>query len=436
MSYNCPSCKVEVKNNDDSICCDKCNKWVHCDCSKLSQSAFSIYCQESSFEWICEACTNDFCYKCKVIFRYGKSICCDHCYRWFHLKCSRLNNETFQKLSNSTNSWHCPDCNNHIFPFNSIDNRKLDSLSFNTLDNNMLFNKLCTLNVLKCAQTPATLDNYLTNCSICSKHTKPETSIPCPSCSHLIHKKSSKLTPYQLSSFKRNLNLWECPTCMEDKFPFSSTDDDFLHINSFNSNWSCQCKSSLPLQSKTNSEFKLLLTQSNESTFCSSDVEFDHQFNTHYSLKPDFKYYETHDFHNLKGKIKNTFSLLHTNIPSLQYNGDSLKLLLTNIEFKFDIIAVTEIWNPEYSSHSFNPPILNGYNNYSGKTGSTLKGGCGFYINKDLKSLEPKDLNVKVKENDCEMETCWIEIVLGKQPNRLSSTDIPLREMTSKQLKS
>ena len=108
-------------------------------------------------------------------------------------------------------------------PFNSIDNRKPESLSSNSLDNNKLFNKLCTLNVLKCAQTPATLDNYMTNCSICSKHTKPETSIPCPSCSHLIHKKCSKLTPYQLSSLKRNLNLWECPTCLEDKFPFSST---------------------------------------------------------------------------------------------------------------------------------------------------------------------------------------------------------------------
>ena len=162
-----------------------------------------------------------------------------------------------------------------------------------------------------------------------------------------------------------------------------------------------------------------MLTQSNESTFCSPDIEFDHQVDTHYSLKPDFKYYETHEFHNLKDKIKNTFSLLHTNIQSLQYNGDNLKLLLANLEFKFDIIAVTETWNPEYSSHSFNPPILNGYNNYSGNTGSTLKGECGLYINKDLKSLERKDLYVKVKENDCEMETFWIEIVLGKQPNRL-----------------
>ena len=45
--------------------------------------------------------------------------------------------------------------------------------------------------------------------------------------------------------------------------------------------------------------------------------------------------------------------------------------------------------------------------------------GCGLYINKDLKSRERKVLNVKVEENDCELETFWIEIVLGKQPNRL-----------------
>ena len=64
--------------------------------------------------------------------------------------------------------------------------------------------------------------------------------------------------------------------------------------------------------------------------------------------------------------------MLHSNICSLQYNGDNLVHLLANLEFKFDIIALSETWNPDYKEHSFNPPIIDGYKPYKGTTGSTL----------------------------------------------------------------
>ena len=54
-----------------------------------------------------------------------------------------------------------------------------------------------------------------------------------------------------------------------------------------------------------------------------------------------------------------------------------------------------------------------------GTTGSTLKGGCGVYINSDLKPLPRNDLNIKIKTDDYEVETYWTEIILDKQPNRL-----------------
>ena len=207
---------------------------------------------------------------------------------------------------------------------------------------------------------------------------------------------------------------------MDDKFPFTSIDDEFIHSCSFNSNWTCNCKNQLPsMPCNDSSKFKLLLNQ--KCAFRSFDPEFDEQFDSHHTLQPNFKYYETHEFHSLKDKVKNPFSLLHTNIRSLQYNADNLKILLANLEFKFDIIALSETWNPDFKVHTFQPPILDGYINYSGTPGSSLKGGCGLYINKDLKPLPRKDLNVKIKDadGDCEIETCWFELILDRQPNRL-----------------
>ena len=91
--------------------------------------------------------------------------------------------------------------------------------------------------------------------------------------------------------------------------------------------------------------------------------------------------------------------------------------MLASLEFKFDIIALSETWNPEYKE-TFQPPILPGYNSYKGTKGSSLKGGCGLYISSDLKPLARPDLNVQIKNDDCEIETYWTEIIIDKQPNR------------------
>ena len=87
------------------------------------------------------------------------------------------------------------------------------------------------------------------------------------------------------------------------------------------------------------------------------------------------------------------------------------------LEFKFDVIAVTETWNSEEKKHKFAPPIFEGYSPYFGTTGSTLKGGCGFYVHSDVKYQPRKDLNMKIKQLTCEVETNWIEIIIEKQPN-------------------
>ena len=72
--------------------------------------------------------------------------------------------------------------------------------------------------------------------------------------------------------------------------------------------------------------------------------------NNHVIDPTNFSYYLTHEFHKLHNKNssktnKTKFSVLHTNICSLQGNFDNLEQLLNKIECEFDIIALTETWN-------------------------------------------------------------------------------------------
>ena len=125
------------------------------------------------------------------------------------------------------------------------------------------------------------------------------------------------------------------------------------------------------------------------------------------------------NFHKMKTSLdKNKHvSLFHTNICSLQANFDNLELLLHDLDHNFDIIALTETWNPENKKHLFSPKNIENYHDYIGVTGTTSKSGAGLYIHKDLKPLPRPDLDFKIFKDKQEGESCWVEIINDKSPN-------------------
>ena len=415
MPFFCPTCKVRVPEVGDSISCDNCRKWHHLECTDLTKFQFEIFTHDKSFEWICTKCVKNSCKKCNILTKQGTSIQCDKCENNYHLGCAGLSKTAYIP----TTLWYCYQCHEDIFPFNSIPVKQVNSLSFNSLYLDKHPNQIRSIHNSSHNNEPV----YNGICYVCSKKVdRPNSSIPCPSCKCLIHKSCSKLTKKALDDLRSNPNAWECPSCFSDKFTFMDSDDIDIFMESFNSNWTCGCKSKIRkyIPSPVSNEYKLILNHHNTDDKC-NDIyleDFDENFDLYHSLKPDFKYYETHQFHSMKEKVNNTFSLFHTNICSLQYNGDNLHNLLANLEFKFDIIALSETWNPDYKV-TFQPPILPGYHNYKGTKGSSLKGGCGLYINEELKPLARPDLNIQIKNEDLEIETHWIEIIIEKQPNRL-----------------
>ena len=54
--YPCVSCGISVGEEQDSICCDTCNKWIHFECTNLSRQDFDFHCQNDDEPFHCVFC--------------------------------------------------------------------------------------------------------------------------------------------------------------------------------------------------------------------------------------------------------------------------------------------------------------------------------------------------------------------------------------------
>ena len=130
-------------------------------------------------------------------------------------------------------------------------------------------------------------------------------------------------------------------------------------------------------------------------------------------------YYDVEKFNKLQKSWQNhnKLGIFHTNICSLQANIEDMEDLLVDLGFSFDILALTETWNPEEGKDKFLAKNIDGYHDYYGVTGSTRKGGCGVYIKNTLISIPRTDLEFKITTNGQETETCWIELSENNNKN-------------------
>ena len=54
--FPCGVCDRAVKNTDKGISCDHCSRWIHTNCVGMSDAAYNILCNQTSFSWICCHC--------------------------------------------------------------------------------------------------------------------------------------------------------------------------------------------------------------------------------------------------------------------------------------------------------------------------------------------------------------------------------------------
>ena len=86
---------------------------------------------------------------------------------------------------------------------------------------------------------------------------------------------------------------------------------------------------------------------------------------------------------------KSSFSLIHSNIRSMNKNFESLSALLDRFRFNYSIIGLSETWFGEQPSSFFEIPGFHlEVNNRANKIG----GGVGLYINSEFTYTTKKDL--------------------------------------------
>ena len=206
---------------------------------------------------------------------------------------------------------------------------------------------------------------------------------------------------------------------MSDKFPFTAVENKVIVQNTFNSSFSCKSQTSSKYEiGRPEFVFKYRVNDNYHEISYGNIIDNNDAILDNFVLQPNFKYYDNHEFHKLNKHLHQTndFSLFHTNICSLNANFEKLETLISNLEFRFSVIAVSETWTTIGKSE-VRPRKLEGYQNYHGNRGSSIKSGCGFYVKEGIKFKPRKDLDIAYHDTDNEFQSTWIEILNGNKPD-------------------
>ena len=154
-------------------------------------------------------------------------------------------------------------------------------------------------------------------------------------------------------------------------FHADANSGNLIQCLAFNSNFTCKCRTTV--SDSVGDHFTLNISSINSKDIpeCNT-VETNKIHFEDLSIQPDFNHKQTHDFHKLAQKLdkRNSLSVLHTNICSLNANLENLELLLTNLDHAIDVMVVWETWTSENNNtNTVNNYLITVYQKLCGTKG-------------------------------------------------------------------
>ena len=252
-------------------------------------------------------------------------------------------------------------------------------------------------------------------CAVCKRSVhRNHRSVQCDLCHLWVHIGCNNITPssYEdLITENNNADIPEnkktkflCNTCLNNEFPFGNQSHNTFHsTNSLGLNTDSNIENfEITLDHTTKNQIKQISQLILENT----DPE---NANTNFC-----QYYSIEKFNKIKPMSKNNFSVFHLNIASLQYHLEDLKILLSSLKTKFDIISISET-----KLHKNTPPNIDiNIENYQYEHTPTEaeKGGTLIYVSNKHDYKPRKDLEIYESKN---IESTFIEIIKPNEKNTI-----------------
>ena len=250
-------------------------------------------------------------------------------------------------------------------------------------------------------------------CSVCRKNVNNNhPAMVCSHCGLWSHNKCNNIdkTHYRLHQLNEELTF-HCVKCVEDILPFMSLND--IEYTNFMVNGGTPSANNVTFTNfdPTNTQkqlFDKLNQEINDYNTRAMDDDNEPDFD---QLLP-CNYYDVKEFTDCKFD-KNSFSIMHLNIHSIQLHIDDLRTLLNLLDYSFDIIAISE-------SKLKSDPVVNislaGYKSPLHTFTESEKGGTMLYIKDGINYKPRKDLEIYESKV---LESTFIEIINAGDSNNL-----------------
>ena len=69
-------------------------------------------------KFLCKICN-------KAVANNHHAVQCDKCHTWVHIKCNKINQQTYKFLQKNPSAWYCIKCFEDIVPFGTSSNEEL-----------------------------------------------------------------------------------------------------------------------------------------------------------------------------------------------------------------------------------------------------------------------------------------------------------------------